>query len=94
MMQKPAWCLGMLGTKRRHFGNIVGHVKGVKDMSSLSDWTVSQFDPSLSWDDVAAIRKQWGGKMIIKGILDIEDAKAAVRWALMRSWCPTMGAAA
>ena len=79
MMQKPAWCLGMLGTKRRHFGNIVGHVKGVKDMSSLSDWTVSQFDPSLSWDDVAAIRKQWGGKMIIKGILDIEDAKAAVK---------------
>ena len=79
MMQKPAWCLGMLGTKRRHFGNIVGHVKGVKDMSSLSDWTVSQFDPSLSWDDVSAIRKQWGGKMIIKGILDIEDAKAAVK---------------
>ena len=79
LMQKPAWCLGMLGTKRRHFGNIVGHVKGVEDMSSLSDWTVSQFDPSLSWDDVAAIRKQWGGKMIIKGILDIEDAKAAVK---------------
>ena len=79
LMHKPAWCLGMLGTKRRHFGNIVGHVKGVEDMSSLSDWTVSQFDPSLSWDDVAAIRKQWGGKMIIKGILDIEDAKAAVK---------------
>ena len=79
LMQKPAWCIGMLGTKRRYFGNIVGHVKGVKDMSSLSDWTVSQFDPSLSWDDVAAIRKQWGGKMIIKGILDIEDAKAAVK---------------
>jgi L-lactate dehydrogenase (cytochrome) len=79
LMQKPAWCLGMLGTKRRQFGNIVGHVKGVKDMSSLSDWTVSQFDPSLSWDDVAAIRKQWGGKMIIKGILDVDDAKAAVK---------------
>ena len=79
LLQKPAWCLGMLGTKRRHFGNIVGHVKGVEDMSSLSDWTVSQFDPSLSWDDVAAIRKHWGGKMIIKGILDIEDAKAAVK---------------
>jgi L-lactate dehydrogenase (cytochrome) len=68
----------MLGTKRRQFGNIVGHVKGVKDMSSLADWTVSQFDPSLSWDDVAAIRKQWGGKLIIKGILDVEDALAAV----------------
>ena len=78
LMQKPAWCLGMLGTKRRHFGNIVGHVKGVKDMSSLADWTVSQFDASLSWDDVKEIRKQWGGKVIIKGILDAEDARAAV----------------
>ena len=78
LMQKPAWCLGMLGTNRRKFGNIVGHVKGVKDMSSLSDWTVSQFDPSLSWDDVAKIRKQWGGKLIVKGILDVEDALAAV----------------
>ena len=78
LMQKPAWCLGMLGTKRRQFGNIVGHVKGVKDMSSLADWTVSQFDASLSWDDVKEIRKQWGGKVIIKGILDAEDARAAV----------------
>ena len=78
LMQKPAWCLGMLGTHRRKFGNIVGHVKGVKDMSSLSDWTVSQFDPSLSWDDVAQIRKQWGGKLIVKGILDVEDSLAAV----------------
>jgi L-lactate dehydrogenase (cytochrome) len=78
LMQKPAWCLNMLGTHRRKFGNIVGHVKGVKDMSSLSDWTVSQFDPSLSWGDVAKIRKQWGGKLIVKGILDVEDALAAV----------------
>lgn len=78
LLQKPAWCLGMLGTSRRGFGNIVGHVKGVKDMSSLADWTASQFDPSLSWDDVAAIRKQWDGKIIIKGILDVEDARAAV----------------
>lgn len=78
LMQKPAWCLGMLGTKRRQFGNIVGHVKGVKDMSSLADWTVSQFDASLSWDDVKEIRKQWGGKVIIKGVLDAEDARAAV----------------
>jgi L-lactate dehydrogenase (cytochrome) len=75
---KPAWCLGMLGTKRRQFGNIVGHVQGVKDMSSLADWTASQFDPSLSWDDVAAVRRQWGGKVIIKGIMDVEDAKKAV----------------
>ena len=78
LVQKPAWCLGMLGTKRRQFGNIVGHVKGVKDMSSLADWTVSQFDASLSWDDVKEIRKQWSGKVIIKGILDAEDARAAV----------------
>ena len=78
LVQKPAWCLGMLGTKRRQFGNIVGHVKGVKDMSSLADWTVSQFDASLSWDDVKEIRKQWGGKVIIKGVLDAEDARAAV----------------
>jgi len=78
LVQKPAWCLGMLGTKRRQFGNIVGHVKGVKDMSSLADWTVSQFDASLSWADVKEIRKQWGGKVIIKGILDAEDARAAV----------------
>ncbi|MGB1871074.1 MAG: alpha-hydroxy acid oxidase [Candidatus Puniceispirillaceae bacterium] len=75
---KPSWCLGMLGTRRREFGNIVGHVDGVKDMSSLADWTVSQFDPSLSWDDVREIRKQWGGKIIIKGILDAEDARQAV----------------
>ncbi|MDB2391167.1 alpha-hydroxy-acid oxidizing protein [Alphaproteobacteria bacterium] len=78
MATKPGWCLGMLGTKRRAFRNIVGHVKGVEDMSSLASWTNDQFDPSLSWDDVAAIRKQWGGKLIIKGILDAEDAKAAV----------------
>ena len=68
----------MLGTKRWQFGNIVGHVKGVKDMSSLADWTVSQFDASLSWDDVKEIRQQWGGKVIVKGILDAEDARAAV----------------
>ena len=78
MATKPGWCLGMLGTKRRAFRNIVGHVKGVEDMSSLASWTNSQFDPSLSWDDGAAIRKQWGGKLIIKGILDAEDAKAAI----------------
>ncbi len=78
LIQKPAWCLGMMGTKRRQFGNIVGHVKGVKDVSSLADWTVSQFDASLSWEDVKEIRKQWDGKVIIKGILDAEDARNAV----------------
>ena len=75
---KPSWCLGMLGTRRRQFRNIVGHVKGVKDMSSLADWTASQFDPRLSWEDVAEIRRMWDGKVILKGILDAEDAKQAV----------------
>ena len=75
---KPSWCLGMLGTRRRQFRNIVGHVDGVKDMSSLADWTTSQFDPRLSWEDVAEIRRMWDGKVILKGILDAEDAKQAV----------------
>ena len=75
---KPSWCLGMLGTRRRQFRNIVGHVEGVKDMSSLADWTASQFDPRLSWEDVAEIRRMWDGKVILKGILDAEDAKQAV----------------
>ncbi|VFR91210.1 L-lactate dehydrogenase [plant metagenome] len=74
---KPRWCLGMLGTKRRTFGNIVGHAKGVSDMSSLSMWTAEQFDPCLSWADVEWIKKRWGGKLILKGILDVEDARMA-----------------
>jgi len=78
MMGKPRWCMGMLGTRRRHFGNIVGHVKGVADMSSLSDWTARQFDPRLSWADVEWVKERWGGKLILKGILDVEDAKLAV----------------
>ncbi len=76
---KPRWCLGMLGTQRRQFGNIVGHVKGVADMSSLSDWTASQFDPALSWDDVEWIKRRWGGKLILKGIQDVEDARLAAQ---------------
>jgi L-lactate dehydrogenase (cytochrome) len=75
---KPRWCLGMLGTKRRHFGNIVGHVKGVADMSSLASWTAQQFDPALNWGDVEWIKKRWGGKLILKGIMDQEDARLAV----------------
>jgi L-lactate dehydrogenase (cytochrome) len=78
MATKPRWCMGMLGTSRRQFGNIVGHVKGVEDMSSLSAWTAQQFDPSLSWEDVEWIKKRWGGKLILKGILDAEDARLAV----------------
>jgi L-lactate dehydrogenase (cytochrome) len=78
LLTKPRWCLGMLQTKNRQFGNIVGHVDGVDDMSSLGAWTASQFDPSLDWNEVAQIKKQWGGKLILKGILDPEDAKLAV----------------
>ena len=75
---KPRWCLGMLGTRRRHFGNIVGHVKGVSDMGNLAAWTAQQFDPRLSWNDVEWIKNRWGGKIIIKGIQDVEDAHLAV----------------
>ena len=74
---KPRWCLGMLGTPRRSFGNIVGHAKGVGDLSSLSSWTAEQFDPQLNWGDVEWIKKRWGGKLILKGIQDVEDAKLA-----------------
>jgi L-lactate dehydrogenase (cytochrome) len=77
MATKPRWAMGMLGTPRRQFGNIVGHVSGVADMSSLSEWTASQFDPALNWDDVQWIKKRWGGKLILKGIQDVEDAKLA-----------------
>jgi L-lactate dehydrogenase (cytochrome) len=77
MMSKPRWCLGMLGTKRRQFGNIVGHVSGVENMGSLSEWTAKQFDPRLNWGDVEWIKKRWGGKLILKGIQDVEDAKLA-----------------
>ncbi|MEO7760452.1 MAG: alpha-hydroxy acid oxidase [Casimicrobiaceae bacterium] len=77
LMTKPRWCLAMAGTKRRQFGNIVGHVKGVDDMSSLGSWTASQFDPRLNWGDVEWIKKRWGGKLILKGIQDVEDAKLA-----------------
>jgi L-lactate dehydrogenase (cytochrome) len=74
---KPRWCLGMLGTQRRQFGNIVGHASNVSDLSSLSAWTSQQFDPALSWSDVEWIKQRWGGKLIIKGIMDAEDARLA-----------------
>ncbi|MBP6560109.1 MAG: alpha-hydroxy-acid oxidizing protein [Burkholderiaceae bacterium] len=75
---KPRWCLGMMGTKRHTFRNLVGHVKGVSDMNSLAAWTNEQFDPRLSWEDVAWVKQQWGGKLILKGIMDVEDARLAV----------------
>ena len=78
MATRPGWCVNMLKTKRHSFGNIIGHAKDISDMTTLSHWTHSQFDPKLSWSDVAWIKEQWGGPLIIKGILDVEDAKAAV----------------
>ncbi len=77
LAMRPRWCLGMLSTRRHGFGNIVGHVKGVSDLSSLSAWTSEQFDPKLSWADIDWIRERWGGKLILKGILDPEDARRA-----------------
>ena len=78
MMTKAHWGLGMLGTKRRFFGNIVGHAKNVTDASSLSTWTAESFDQSLDWDRIRQFRKMWDGPLIIKGILDAEDAKQAL----------------
>ena len=77
MATKPRWCLGMLGTSRRNFGNIIGHAKGVDDLSSLSAWSAEQLDPTLDWDDVAWVKEQWGGKLILKGIMDAQDARIA-----------------
>ncbi len=74
MMTRPRWLLGMAGTRRRTFGNIVGHAKGVDDLSSLSNWTAKQFDPKLNWNDIEWIKNRWGGPLILKGILDVEDA--------------------
>lgn len=75
---KPGWCLKMLGTRRRYFGNVVGHVDGIEDMSSLAQWTAGQFDPTLSWDDVRELRRLWDGKVIIKGVMDAEDEAKAI----------------
>jgi L-lactate dehydrogenase (cytochrome) len=76
---KWRWGLGMLGTKRRHFGNVVGHAKGVEDMDRLQAWTNEQFDPTLDWNKIARLKEMWGGKVILKGILDAEDARMAAK---------------
>jgi len=76
---KPRWVLGMMGTRRHTFRNLVGHVEGVSDMSSLAAWTNEQFDPRLSWADVAWVKERWGGKFILKGIMDVEDAELAAQ---------------
>lgn len=74
----PRWGLGMLGTRRRNFGNLVGHAGGPDSLGSVARWTAHQFDPSLNWDDVKWIRDQWGGPLVLKGIMDPEDAEMAV----------------
>ena len=79
LMTRPRWCLKMLGTRHHGFGNIVGHARGVSDLSSLSAWTAEQFDTHLSWHDVEWIKEKWDGKLILKGILDVEDAKMAAQ---------------
>lgn len=79
ILTRPRWCLGMAGTRRHTFRNIVGHAKGVTDVSSLFSWTAEQFDPQLNWGDVQWIRDRWDGKLILKGILDPEDAKLAAQ---------------
>ncbi|MEX0953901.1 MAG: alpha-hydroxy acid oxidase [Rhizobiaceae bacterium] len=79
LMSRPRWCLGMLGTKNRTFGNIVGHAKGVDDMGSLSTWTAEQFDLELNWDKAAKLRKRWPRKFIVKGIMNADDARMAVK---------------
>jgi L-lactate dehydrogenase (cytochrome) len=78
MMTKVQWGLGMLGTRRRFFGNIVGHAKGVTDPSSLSSWTAEAFDEALDWDRIREFRKMWDGPLIIKGIMDPRDAREAL----------------
>ncbi len=75
LARRPRWCWQMLGTRRRRFGNIVGHVGGVENLESLAAWTHAQFDPQLNWSDVERIKRRWGGKLILKGIMDAADAK-------------------
>ena len=79
IMTKPAWALSILKGKRKTFGNLAGHVQGMENVGSLAQWTASQFDPSLSWKDLDWIRSEWPGKLILKGILDVEDARIAVK---------------
>src|SRR5947209_17954623 len=79
MATKPAWVLSILRGKRKTFGNIAGHVRGMENVTSLAQWTAAQFDPALSWKDVEWIRSLWPGKLILKGILDVEDAKLATK---------------
>ena len=77
VMRKPAWALNVMTSRRKSFGNLEGQIKGADNLLTLSQWIAGQFDPTLSWDDVAWVKERWGGKLILKGILDVEDAKVA-----------------
>jgi L-lactate dehydrogenase (cytochrome) len=79
MVTKPRWLWGMARTRRHGFGNLMGHVEGVSDVKSLASWTNEQFDPRLNWDDVDWVRQRWGGKFILKGIMEVEDAELAAQ---------------
>jgi L-lactate dehydrogenase (cytochrome) len=79
MATKPAWALSILRGKRKTFGNLAGHVRGMENVTSLAQWTSTQFDPTLNWKDVEWMRSLWPGKLILKGILDVEDAKTAAK---------------
>jgi L-lactate dehydrogenase (cytochrome) len=79
MATKPRWCMGMLGTKRHDFANIIGHASGVESLTSLSEWSANNLLKTLNWDDLDWMIKRWGGKVILKGIQDVEDAKMAVK---------------
>jgi L-lactate dehydrogenase (cytochrome) len=76
---KPAWALSVVRGKRKTFGNLAGYVRGMENVNSLAQWTASQFDPALSWKDVEWVRSLWPGKLILKGILDVEDARTAAK---------------
>jgi L-lactate dehydrogenase (cytochrome) len=76
---KPAWALSILKGKRKTFGNLAGHVKGMENVNSLAQWTASQFDPTLSWKDIEWIKSLWPGKLILKGIMDLDDARTAAK---------------
>ncbi len=76
---KPAWAFSILKGKRKTFGNLAGHVRGMENVTSLAQWTASQFDPTLNWKDVEWVRSLWPGKLILKGILDVEDARIAIK---------------
>jgi L-lactate dehydrogenase (cytochrome) len=76
---KPAWALSILRGRRKTFGNLAGHVQGMENVNSLAQWTANQFDPTLNWKDVEWVRSVWPGKLILKGVLDVEDARIAAK---------------